>query len=421
MRTSNPYLKALSSPGALRFSAAGFVGRLQISMFGLGTVLLISSLSGRYGLAGAVAAAGAAGYALVSPLVARLADTFGQRAVLRPLMLVFAAATAAVIGGAQARAPAWALLVSSGLAGAATPQLGSMVRARWSALLAGSELLHAAFSLESVADEVIFVAGPVLVTLLATEVYPASGIAVAAVTCVAGTLLLAAQRATEPQVHRGDPAPGTGRAALRPPPLPPSLLPAPGLVTLAPVYLFFGAMLAAIDLATVDFAAERGHKPLAGLILGGYALGSAAGGLWYGSRPWRAPLRRRFGVALCAAAAGTATFWAMPGLAALAAVMLVSGLALSPMLITGFSIIERQAPPGRLTEGMAWLTSAISVGTAAGSAAAGQVIDTGGARWGYAFAAACGAGAAVTGMAGLTRLTAPSPHPSPAAPADTAP
>jgi MFS family permease len=114
MGSGNPYLRVLASPGALRFSAAGFLGRMQIPMFGLGTVLLISSLTGRYGLAGTVAAAGAAGYALVSPLVARLADRFGQRAVLRPLMLVFTAAAAALIGGAQARAPAWTLLAGRG-------------------------------------------------------------------------------------------------------------------------------------------------------------------------------------------------------------------------------------------------------------------------------------------------------------------
>ncbi len=78
-------------------------------------------------------------------------------------------------------------------------------------------------------------------------------------------------------------------------------------------------------------------------------------------------------------------------------------------------------PAARLTEGMAWLTSAISVGTSAGSAAAGEVIDIGGARWGYAFAAACGAGAALACMAGLTRLTVPSPHPSAAACADAPP
>ena len=78
------------------------------------------------------------------------------------------------------------------------PSLGSMVRARWSALLGGSPLLHTAFSLESVLDETIFVIGPALVTMLATEVYPAAGVAVAMVACVAGTLLLAAQRGTEP-------------------------------------------------------------------------------------------------------------------------------------------------------------------------------------------------------------------------------
>jgi MFS family permease len=230
MRNGNPYLRALASPGALRFSAAGFLGRMPISMYGLGTVLLIASITGRYGLAGAVAAAVSAGYAVVSPQAARLADRFGQRRVLRPLALVFAVATGALIAGVQARAPAWALLVSGGLAGAAMPSLGSMVRARWSVLLAGSALLHAAFSLESVADEVIFIAGPVLVTLLATEVYPASGVAVAAAACVAGTLLLATQRVTEPPPRPASAAPGAGGRARR------RLLPAPGLVTLVPVY-----------------------------------------------------------------------------------------------------------------------------------------------------------------------------------------
>ena len=60
----------------------------------------------------------------------------------------------------------------------------------------------------------------------------------------------------------------------------PASIPAPGLITLAPVYLCLGAMFGTIDLSTVDFAQEHGHKPLAGFILGAYALGSAVGGLW---------------------------------------------------------------------------------------------------------------------------------------------
>ena len=57
-RHGNPFLEVLARPGALRFSAAGVVGRMPMSMFGLGTILLIASVTGRYGLAGIVAAAG---------------------------------------------------------------------------------------------------------------------------------------------------------------------------------------------------------------------------------------------------------------------------------------------------------------------------------------------------------------------------
>jgi MFS family permease len=396
-RRGNPFLDVLARPGALRFSAAGFVGRMPMSMFGLGTILLIASVTGRYGLAGIVAAAGSVGYAVCAPQAGRLADRFGQARVLRPQAVFFAATTLALIGCAQWRAPTWALLVTGGLAGASMPTLGSMVRTRWSALLGDSPLLHSAFSLESVADEVIFVIGPALVTLLATEVYPASGLAVAMTAGVIGTLLLAAQRSTEPPPARAAPPPGT--AAPRR-----IQLPAPGLVTLAPVYLFLGAMFATIDLSTVDFAQEHGHKPLAGFILGSYAAGSAVGGLWYGSRTWRAPLHKRFAITLCLVWAGTATFWAMPGLAVLALVIFFCGFAIAPTLIAGFSLIDQQATAGRRTEGLTWLTSAISVGVAAGSAAAGHLIDVGGSRWGYWFAAACGAGAVTTCLLGLRRL-----------------
>jgi MFS family permease len=404
-RHGNPFTEVLSRPGALRMSAAGVIGRMPMSMFGLGTLLLIASFTGRYGLAGLVAAAGSVGYAVCAPQAARLADRFGQARVLRPQAAFFAATTIVLIGCAQWRAPIWALLLSGGLAGASMPTLGSMVRARWSMLLGDSPLLHSAFSLESVADELIFVIGPALVTVLATEVYPASGVAVAMTACVIGTLLLAAQRATEPPPSRTAPsrsqaAPSPSRAAsvgrIR--------LPAPGLATLAPVYFFLGAMFATIDLSTVDFAQQHGHKPLAGFVLGCYAAGSAVGGIWYGSRTWRAPVQRRFAITLCLVVAGTATFWAMPDLAVLAVVIFFCGLAISPTLIAGVSLIDQQAAAGRRTEGLTWLTSAISLGVATGSGVAGHLVDLGGARWGYWFAASCGTGAVASCLLGLRKL-----------------
>jgi MFS family permease len=403
-RRGNPFLEVLARPGAWRFSAAAAIGRAPMAMFGLGTVLLIAAETGSYGLAGIVAAAGSVGYAICSPQAARLADRFGQRRVLVPLTTFFAACTLALIGCAELHAPLWALLVTGGLAGASMPSLGSMVRARWSALLGDSPLLHVAYSLESVADELIFVIGPAVVTLLATEVFPAAGVGVAMVACVAGTLLFAGQRRTEPPVAPAVPRRSGGSA-----------IPARGLLTLAPVYFFLGTMFATIDLSTVDFAQEHGHKPLAGFILGAIALGSAVGGLYYGSRSWSTPVHRRFAVTLCLVTAGVATFWAVPGLVLLAVVVFLAGLSIAPTLIAGFSLIDQQAAAGRRTEGMAWLSSAISVGVAAGSAIAGQIIDAAGARWGYVFAACCGAVAVAVCLAGLRNLRV---EPSQAEPAE---
>jgi MFS family permease len=392
---------------------------MPMAMFGLGTVLLIAAITGRYGLAGTVAAAGSIGYAICGPQAARLADRFGQHRVLRPLAGIFALSTIIFIGCAVMRAPLWALLLSGAVAGASMPSLGSMVRARWSALLGDSPRLHTAFALESVNDEMIFVAGPVIVTVLATEVYPAAGVAAAMLLCVTGTLLLAAQRRTEPRPRARQPVPMPAPVAAAPPPetggsrVPAetggSRVPARGLTALVPVYWCLGVTFASVDLSTIAFAQEHGHKPLAGVILGSYALGSAIGGLLYGSRTWRTPVERRFLISLCCTAAGISTFWAQTGLLSLVLVIFISGLTISPTFIAGYSLVEGQAPAHRRTEGMAWLSSSISVGVASGSAIVGHIIDASGARWGYAFAAVAGLAAVVTCLAGASRLRVPRP------------
>jgi predicted MFS family arabinose efflux permease len=281
------------------------------------------------------------------------------------------------------------------------PSLGTMVRTRWSALLTGTPMLHTAFSFESVADELCFVIGPAAVTLLATEVFPAAGVGAAALLCLAGTLWFAAERRTEPQVML---VPG-GRAAKA------KGAAAPGLVVLAPVYLLLGAMFVSIDLSTVSFAQHFGHKPLAGFILGTYALGSATGGLWYGSRQWRAPLENRFAFTLVLTVIGEATFWAQPNLVTLTCCIYLCGLTIAPTLIAGFSLLEAQAKPGRRTEAMSWLSSGIGVGLAVGSSVVGFIIDAHGPRAGYVFAAACGAASAVTCLLGLRRLRSSTPLP----------
>ena len=404
-RPLRPYREIFEIPGAWRFSAAAVIGRMPMSMFGLGTVLLISAATGKYGVAGTVSAAGSFGYAFTSPRIARLVDARGQRRVLLPLLSVFTVATAMLIAAVELHLPTWAFFAPGAIAGATMPSLGTMVRARWSVLLAGSPRLHAAFSFESVADELCFVIGPAAVTLLATEVFPASGVGAAALLCVLGTLWFAAQRGTEPVILPPDRPAGPPRRHGRPGRSARVRgAAAPGLAVLAPVYLLLGAMFVSIDLSTVAFAQHFGHKPLAGFILGTYAFGSATGGLWYGARQWRAAVEKRFALTLTLTVLGVATFWAQPNLVTLTCGIYLCGLTIAPTLIAGFSLLEAQAMPGRRTEAMSWLSSGIAVGVALGASVVGFVIDAHGPRLGYAFAALCGAASAATCLVGLPRL-----------------
>jgi MFS family permease len=401
-----PYAEIFRNRRAWRFSAAGVIGRMPMAMFGLGTVLLISAGTGRYGVAGSVAASGSLGMAVCVPLIARLVDRLGQRRVLVPLCVVFAFAVSGLVLAVEVRAPDWALFLPGALGGASMPALGPMVRARWSVLLAGSPRLHTAFSLESVADELCYIAGPAAVTLLATEVHPAAGVTAAAALCLAGTLWLASQQDTEPpprplsartecSSERARLTPGTRRFSL----------PAPGLAVLAPVYVFLGGMFVSVDLSTVGFAAHFGHKPLAGLLLACWACGSAVGGLWYGTRNWRAPAWRRFAIAQALTVAGVWTFGAVPNLAVLAVVQFLCGMAIAPTLIAGYSLMESQASPGRTTEAMSWLSTGIAVGVACGATAAGFILDAFGPRLGYVFAASCGSASVLLCLGGLRRLS----------------
>ena len=96
----------------------------------------------------------------------------------------------------------------------------------------------------------------------------------------------------------------------------------------------------------------------------------------------------------------------------MAAGLFLAGLAISPTLITGFSLTERLVPPSLLTEGMAWISTSIGFGVAIGAWAGGRLTETFGPSNAYGFSLAAAFLAVVVGLAGsgLLRLPeAPSP------------
>jgi MFS family permease len=388
----NPYAAVLRTPGARAFVAAGFVGRLPLSMLALGTALLLTGSGRSYAFAGAASATLSLSLALVGPQLGRLTDRFGQRRVLLPALAVHALALVALVLCGRLGASPVAIFAAAAVTGAAFPMLGAFVRARWTALIGGTPALPTAFALESVLDEIVFVLGPVVVTVLATAVTPSAGLLLALGCSLGGGLALAAQRATEPSVLDG-----TRGAALR----------VPGMRLLVLVFAGVGAIFGTVDVAMVAFAQQHGAKGAAGPLLGIYGATSALAGALYGARHWRAPLARRLRVSLLLLALSALPMALVDGLWPMAAVTALAGLAVAPTLIAGFALVETLVPRAALTEGLTWLETTIAGGVAVGYAVSGHVIDATSGRTAFLVAVVAGCLASGALALGHRRLAAP--------------
>jgi MFS family permease len=376
------YGPLLRTPGALAFSLAALIGRLPIAMLGIGTVLLVEDRRSSYALAGLVSAAYAAGVAVIGPALSRLVDRLGQRRVLPWALLLSAVGTVGLVGLAGTSAPVALLLACAAVMSAASSQLGSCVRARWSALLVDrSAELPRAYAWEAVVDEIVFVLGPLVVVLCAL-LDPAVGLLAALGLGGAGTLAFLALRDTEPAVQ---PVTGGGRSALA----------SAGLRTLTVSMLCVGLVFGTIEVSMVAFAQERGSDTGGGLLLALVAGGSGAAGLLYGTLDWQASARRRYLLGTAFLAAGLVPLLLAPSMGWMAPSALLAGFAISPVLIVAFGLVQELVPAAARTEGFSWLNSGLGVGVAAGFALSGAVADSAGARTAFlvAFGGALAAGA----------------------------
>ncbi|MER5502450.1 MULTISPECIES: MFS transporter [unclassified Streptomyces] len=390
----SPYRAIFAAPGTKAFSAAGFLGRMPLSMMGIGVVTMISQLTGRYGLAGALSATLAMSAAVLGPQISRLVDRHGQRRVLRPATLVALAAVAGLLFCAQQRMPDWTLFVFAAGAGC-VPSVGSMVRARWAEIHRGSSQLHTAYAWESIVDEVCFIFGPIISIGLSTAWFPEAGPLLAAGFLLVGVFWLTAQHATEPAPHPR--AAHTGGSAMR----------SRGLQVLVVTFVATGAIFGAIDVVTVAFAEERGHKAAASLVLAVYALGSCLAGAVFGLLRLKGRASTRWLVGVCAMAVSMIPLQLAGNLPFLAVALFVAGLAIAPTMVTTMALVEQHVPRTELTEGMTWTSTGLAVGVALGSSAAGWVVDASGAEAGYVVPVVSGALAAAVAFLGYRRLSGP--------------
>ncbi|MEV7142865.1 MFS transporter [Streptomyces tauricus] len=393
----SPYRALFAAPGSRSFTGAGLLGRMPLSMMGIGVVTMISQVTGRYGLAGALSATIALSAAVLGPQISRLVDRYGQRRVLRPATLSALAAAAGLLLTTHFDGPDWVLFLCSAGIGC-VPSVGAMTRARWALIYRGRPELHTAYAFESVIDEICFIFGPIISIGLSTVWFPEAGPLLAACFLAAGVFWLTSQRATEPPPHPG--GHHTGGSALR----------SGGLQVLVATFVATGAIFGAVDVVTVAFADEEGHKGAASIVLAVYAAGSCVAGAVFGLLRFAGAPARRWVLGICAMAVSMIPLLLVGNLPFLAVALFVAGLSIAPTMITTMALVELHVPRAKLTEGMTWVSTGLAVGVALGSSLSGWVIDAAGARAGYGVPVAAGAVAVAVGFLGYRRLSKPVPQ-----------
>jgi hypothetical protein len=298
------------------------------------------------------------------------------------------------VAAVAADGPRWSWFALAAAVGASGPNIGSLVRARWSAVL-DPATRQTAFAFEAVVDEIVFVVGPPLVTVLATAIAPSVGFLTGVVLGAGGGLWLASRRATEPPLHpRDDAAPGR----------PWSSVLTPTLLVVVGTYVAVGSLFGAIDVVVVGFAAAEGAPAMSGAALAFFAGGSLVAGLVYGLARLPGTLAARFVCTAVALGLAAQLLWTVSSLPVLIACGFLAGLTIAPVLVSGTSLVESRVGPGVLTESLAWTITGLTVGVAVGSALAGAAVDAWGAETAFAVPALGAALAAVLALCGAPLL-----------------
>jgi len=358
----NKYADLLKTPGVARIISAQLTARLASGMISLAYLLHIEQIFNSYGLAGLVLAATSFGQALAGPLTSRWMGHWGMRPVITLTIVVSAASMAGI---AFVMMPIGAYIAMGFIGGLATPPIQPAVRTIYPTMVTSKQLTPL-FSLDASAQEIIWIAGPVVTTFIATQISTELAIMVAGAFLVFGGLwFLSCRELGEVNIPRSKNKMGV---VLRKP-----------AVVLATVvgFLLIGAA-AAVEVAVVSVFGNGG--PEAGIILSIWAIGSIIGGLALGGMaigPWALAARMLVVFIGIAIAGANLDFWWI------AFALLIAGAGIAPALAVMFAIVSSSVKFSDTAEAYGWMGSGQLVGAALGSAVAGFAIDGFGSLGGF--------------------------------------
>ena len=366
------YRTIFAIKGAVRFSIAGFVARMHLSMDRLALLLIIVHETRSYSLAGLMVATASVVITVSQPYWSRAADRFGQGKVLYLNTIFRFLGFSIFIFLVHYKLPIWTWFVSIIFAELNTISAGGLVRRRWILVLPDPKLKTTAYSFEALVDEIVFVFGPLIATALSTTVAPEAGLVASMIFVLIGQPALARLKETEPPTSNNYTQ--TNKV---------SIIKRPGAQAIILPIFFVGGYFGSVGITVLAFMNSKDRPELTGLMLAIWALGSGVAALFNGVIKWRLNHAQLFTYSLNFILITAVGFFFANSIWTLGVFLFLNGLGISPILVNAYAAMEQEVSDEELTEAMTWVTTGTPTGGAIGSAVAGRVIDSFGARQGF--------------------------------------
>ncbi len=364
------------------------IGRLPSGMLPLAILLLVREQQGSLAVAGFAVGAFSVARSMASPLIGAMIDRFGLARVLVPVAAAQSAFLIGLVGASQAHASVVLVVLLAGLAGGASPPVQASLRALWPVVAKDGAEREAAYSFDATTQELIWVAGPLLVAVLVSAWSTGGAILAGALVAVAGPCLFVLTPVARGRAMGG----AAGRFSL-------GALSAPGLPAILLTGAFAGVGWGAVTLGLTGLAVGLGSRGAAGLLLAAMSLGSVAGGILYATWSGRwAPLTR-YRLFLVAAAVAVIPVGFSGSIVAALPLSVVCGLPLAGVFASQYILASAVAREGTATEAFAWLSSLFALGIAAGTSFGGAASEGLGAAAPFVLAGAAFAGAVLVTLA----------------------
>jgi MFS family permease len=397
------YRDVLALPGVLRLLIFAVLARVPHAGSTVAiTLYVVLGMDRGYAAAGMVAAVSTIGAGIGSPWRGRAVDRFGLRRALLPSVVAEAAIWAAIpFLGFQA------LLLAVFVGGLLTVPIFTVVRQSLAALVPLPQQ-HTAFALDSIGTELTFMAGPALAVLLATQ-WSTTGtvFAIGAGLSLAGLALMIFNPPTRSVGELADAQPSVPGGPSKELVVPgaqaeqrsglsgkSAMLRDPALLAVLAITAGSLVVLAGTDVSIVAHVRANGEVGLTWVVFIVWSLASLIGGLVYGAAHRAVPpslLLLGLGLLTIPVGFAPSTWW-------LAAAMIPAAFLCAPAISATATAISRLVPEERRGEAMGWYGSAMTLGIAAGTPAAGTAIDAVGPWAGFALIGGVGVAVALVGL-----------------------